>query len=162
MSARLELEGSMNADNSVFAIYSETQVEDAVNELVANNFAKERISVLCPRNEATREFAARKGTHTPIGTDKGRYANVPLAGTLGILHPAEGPLLGALHDALIDMGVPECWCDRRVVHGKFLLSVLCHGTDEFFRAVGILRFKSAIDISWAVPAEKYWERAQNS
>jgi hypothetical protein len=73
----------MNAVNSLFAIYSEeTQAEDTVDELVANDFAKKCISVLCPRNEATREFAARKDTHTPIGTDKGRYANIPLGGTL--------------------------------------------------------------------------------
>lgn len=151
----------MSADNAVFAIYPEENLADgAVDELVTNGFSGEQISVLCPKNEATREFAARKGTHTPIGTDKGPYANIPLAGTLGILHPGEGPLLGALHDALIDMGVPECWCDRRVVHGKFLVSVLCHGPDEFFRAVGILKFTNAVDICWAVPREKYWERAK--
>ena len=76
----------MNPENSVFAIYpEENQIEAAVDELMGNGFPKEHISVLCPKNKDTREFATRKGTHTPRGTDKGPYANIPLNGTLGIL-----------------------------------------------------------------------------
>jgi hypothetical protein len=145
----------MNAENSVFAIYPrETQIEDAVDELVASGFAKDRIAVLYPKNKDTREFAARKGTRPPKGTDKGRYADIPLDGTLGLLHPVEGPLQGALHDALIEMGVPSEWCDLRVVRGKFLISVRCKSRDEFFRANGILKFTGASDISCSVPPEK--------
>ncbi|MGC2739802.1 MAG: hypothetical protein WA274_18065 [Candidatus Acidiferrales bacterium] len=95
----------MNAENPVFAIYSrETQIEDAVDELVVSGFATDQIAVLYPKNKDTREFAARKGTRPPKGTDKGRYADIPLDGALGLLHPVVGPLLGALHDALIEMG----------------------------------------------------------
>ena len=153
----------MNPENSVFAIYAEeSQMDAAVDELVTDGFAKEHISALCTKNKDTREFAARKGTHTPKGTDKGPYASIPLNGTLGILHPGRGPLLGALHDALNEMGVPEEWCNRRVVDGKFLVAVLCLAPDELFRALGILKFTGALDISWAVPAEKYWLRARTS
>jgi hypothetical protein len=147
----------MNAENSVFAIDPrETQIEDAVDELVANGFATDHI-VLHPKNKDAREFAARKGTRTAKGTDKGRYADIPLDGTLEFLHPVEGPLQGALHDALIEMGVPSESCDHRVVHGKFLISVRCKSRDEFFRATGILKFTGASDISWSVPPEEYTE-----
>jgi hypothetical protein len=153
----------MNLENSVFAIYPKKhQIDAAVTELLANGFARERICVLCPRNEETADFAARKGTHAPKGTDKGPYADIPLAGTLGFAHPSEGPQLGALHDALIDMGVPSEWCDRRVVHGKFLVSVLCHGRDELFRALGILQFTGALDSSWAEPEQKYWQSTRTA
>ena|SRR5215471_6308549 len=146
----------MNPENSAFAIYAkEHEVDAAVDELLANGFAGERISVLCPRNEETRDFAARKSTRPPKGTDKGPYADIPLAGTLGFLHPGKGPLLGALHHALIEMGVPQEWCNQRLVHGKSLISVLCHGRHELFRALGILKFTGSLDNSWAVPAQRY-------
>jgi hypothetical protein len=151
----------MNPESKVFAIYGEQlYVEDAVKELVANGFAKKSVSALFPKNKDTREFAERKGTHPPKGTKEGPYAEIPLDGTLGFLHPVEGPLQGALHDALIEMGVPSNWCDRRVVHGKFLISVRCKSRDEFFRAAGILKFTGASDISWTSPPEKFRARAQ--
>jgi hypothetical protein len=153
----------MDTERKVFAIYSEElYVEDAVNELCGDGFTKEAVSVLFPENKETREFAERKGTHPPKGTKEGRYADIPLDGKLGFLNWAEGPLQGALHDALIEMGVPSEWCDRRVVHGKFLISVRCKTRDEFFRAVGILKFSGAFDISWTRPPAKRRARAQKA
>jgi hypothetical protein len=146
----------MNGEQVVFAIFaSQGQAESAVDELLANGFTAGSISVLCPKNKGTRELAIRKSTHIPYGTDHGRYANVPLNGTLGFTDPGEGPLLGALHDALIDLGVPAKWCDGRVVHGKHLLSVLCGTQDEVSRAGGILKLKGASDIACGAPSATY-------
>lgn len=136
-------------DETVFAIFrKEAQAEAAVDELVASGFPREYMAVLCPKNQDTREFAKRKGTRVAKGIDKGPYANIPLDGTLGVRHPEQGPLPGALHEALVDMGVPPVWCDLRVVGGKFLISVQCRSRDEFFRATGILKFTGACDICW--------------
>jgi hypothetical protein len=150
----------MERQMAVYAIYPTSKAaEQAADELLANGCAKEDISVLCPKNKNTRDFAAKKGTHAPKGTDHGRYADVPLNGTLGFLKPGEGPLLGALHDALIDMSVPEDWCHHRVVHGKFLISVLTRTHEELLRTLGIFMFTGANDVSWSIPRRKYWERA---
>ena len=77
--------------------------------------------------------------HLPSGTEEGPTAELPLDGTIGIadpvgprhgiahwlLDPVE-PHEGALHDALADMGVPDEWCNKRVVRGNFLISVRCN------------------------------------
>jgi hypothetical protein len=150
----------MESKQSAFAIYTvDTQVQDATDTLIANGFGKQDVLVLCPKNKDTREFARRNGTHAPWGTDEGQYANIPLKGTWGILKPGRGPQMGALHDALIDMGVPEEWCDRRVVQGKFLIAVRCMNRDELIRALGILKLTGACDSSWRPAPDRYWERA---
>src|SRR5215468_2833520 len=44
----------MNPENSAFAIDpEENQIDPAVDRLIANGFAKEHISALCPRNKDT-------------------------------------------------------------------------------------------------------------
>jgi hypothetical protein len=140
----------MKVLTKTFAIYSkEDAIRLVVDELLASGFAKSTISVLHPDNDKTREFAEKKGTHPPKGTDQGRYANVPLAGTWGIRDPGEGPLQGALHDALIEMGVPSDWCDRRVVHGKHLISVVCDNREEIYKTLGLFQYTGACDVSWS-------------
>jgi hypothetical protein len=75
-----------------------------VDQLFRSGLTGGDITVLYPENENTREFAGRKGTRLPAGTAYCTTAPLPLDGTLGLRVPAE-------------------WCDRRVVHGKVLISV---------------------------------------
>lgn len=152
----------MSDDLVVFGIYRTVPaVEEAVDNLLAMGLASEAIFVLHPRNQDTVEFARRKRTHAPRGTAEGPTARLPLDGTVGIGDPVGSrqglahwlfdpvaPHEGALHGALTEMGVPDEWCNKRVVHGGFLISVKCVSLEEFFRAAGVLMFTEAIDISW--------------
>jgi|ERR1700730_3569400 len=149
--------------NRVFGIYATKElVEKAVDALVDNGFGSTSIFVLHPKNEDTRNFAHRKRTQIPAGIDAGPAADLPLAGTGGFLDIGNEPRQGALTVALRDMGVPADWCDNRVVEGKLLISVKCDTWDAFFRAIGILRFTSASDISWALSPENYRRAATKS
>jgi hypothetical protein len=146
----------MANENTVFGIYpTVTAVEEAVDELTENGFASGSIFVLHPKNQSTIEFAHRKHTQPPAGTGDGPTADLPLDGTLGFWDVAHGPRQGALHGALVDMGVPREWCDGRVIKGKLLISIKCNTSEEFFRATGILKFTEATDISWSVSLDEY-------
>jgi len=152
----------MSDDLVVFGIYRTVPaVEEAVDNLLAIGLESQAIFVLHPKNEDTVEFANRKQTHVPRGTGEGPTASLPLDGTIGIGGPVGSgtglahwlldpvaPHEGALHDALTEMGVPEEWCNKRVVHGGFLISVKCVSLEEFFGATGVLAFTQAMDISW--------------
>jgi hypothetical protein len=142
--------------NTVFGIYdTAVLVEKAVDALAGNGFPCNRIFVLHPKNEDTREFAQRKKTQVPAGIDAGPAAGLPLDGTGGFLEMSKEPRQGALPVALRDMGVPADWSDNRVVEGKFLISVKCDTWDAFFRAIGILRYTAAADLFWALSPENY-------
>src|SRR5580704_874884 len=142
--------------NTVFGIYpTEKSVEKAVDTLVRNGIAASNIYVLHPKNENTRDFARRKETQVPAGTDTGPDADAPLDGTGGFRHIADEPRQGAIALALRDMGVPADWSDNRVVEGKLLVSVKCSTWDVFFRVIGILEFTTASDVSWALSPENY-------
>ena len=56
-----------------------------MDTLVENGFGPERISVLMPNNEATRNFALKMNTHVPEGVSSAPTANLPLNGTGGFL-----------------------------------------------------------------------------
>jgi len=145
-----------NDVNTVFGIYDTVaSVEKAFDALAANRFPGNRIFVLHPKNEDTREFASRKKTQVPAGIDAGPAANLPLDGTGGFLEMSKEPRQGALPTALRDMGVPPEWADNRVVEGKFLISVKCDTWDAFYRAIGILRYTAAADLFWALSPENY-------
>ncbi len=142
--------------NTVFGIYDTVAlVEKAFDALAGNGFPINRIFVLHPKNEDTREFAHRKKMQVPAGIDAGPAANLPLDGTGGFLDMGNEPRQGALPTALRDMGVPADWADNRVVEGKFLISVKCDTWDAFYRAIGILRFTSAADLFWALSPQNY-------
>jgi hypothetical protein len=159
----------MTSKKTVFGIYrSVPAVEEAVDQLMENGTAGASIFVLHPKNEDTVEFANRKHTHCVTGTGDGPYADVPLDGSIGLLDPLGpnhgllhwlwdplGPRKGALHGALSQMGVPEEWCDKRVVHGKLLISVKCSSWEKFFRTTGVLKFTESEDISWSVSLDQY-------
>jgi hypothetical protein len=148
--------------NTVFGIYpTEDSVEKVVDTLVRNGIAAANIYVLHPKNENTRDFARRKRTQVPAGTDMGPEADTPLDGTSGFRHIANEPRQGAIALALRDMGVPADWSDNQVVEGKLLVSVKCSAWDAFFRAIGILEFTLALHVSWALSPENYRSAAQS-
>jgi hypothetical protein len=132
----------------VFGIYrTAAEAESAVDRLLRLGLTRNDIAVLHPENESTREFARRKGTRLPAGTAHGRTALLPLDGTLGLRDPAAGPVQGALPLALADMGVPADWCQRRVVHGKVLISVES-SQDDAQRLSVIMGTTGAEDVDW--------------
>ena len=132
----------------VFGIYRTVEeAESAVDRLLQSGLTPKAIAVLHPENESTREFARRKGTRLPAGTAHCRTASLPLDGTLGLRDPATGPVQGALLLALGDMGVPADWCQRRVVHGKVLISVES-SRDDAQRLSIIMGITGAEDVDW--------------
>jgi hypothetical protein len=143
--------------NTVFGIYAtEDLVEKGVKALFQEGHLRgSNIFVLLPKNQATREFAQRNHTQIPAGVDEAPTAELPLDGRGGFLDMGHDPRQGALPAALRHMGVPADWCDYRVVEGKALVSVKCDTWDEFFRAIGILFFTSASDVSWALSPANY-------
>jgi len=58
----------------------------------------------------------------------------------------EGPIEGALSEALAVMGVPATWSDGRVVHGKVLLSAECAGAAQAQLTSDILMNTGAEDV----------------
>ena len=142
--------------NTAFAIYAtEELAERAVRLLLNNGYGGQSICVLLPNNQSTRTFAQRMQTEVPAGVADGPAAGLPLNGTGGFLDIFYECLEGALPTALRDMGVPADWCDLRVVGGKELAAVNCDTWDSFFRAIGILRYSSPSDLSWALSVENY-------
>lgn len=169
----------MANDMIVYGIYRTVPaVEEAVDELLAAGFSGESIFVLHPKNKDTVEFAKRKHTHLPSGIGEGPTAELPLDGTIGIgdpvgprqgiahwlLDPVE-PREGALHGALAEMGVPDEWCNKRVVRGNHLISVKCNSREQFFLATGVLTFTESIDTCSSVSLKEYRanrSRSENS
>ena len=142
--------------NTAFAIYAtEELAERAVRLLLNNGYGGQSICVLLPNNQSTRTFAQRMQTEVPVGVADGPVADLPLNGTGGFLDMFHECQEGALPTALRDMGVPADWCDLRVVGGKALTAVKCDTWDSFFRAIGILRYSSPSDLSWALSVENY-------
>jgi hypothetical protein len=145
----------------VFGIYrTAEEAESAVDRLFQSGLSGKDVAVLHAENGSTREFARRKGTRLPAGTAHGRTALLPLDGTLGLRDPAAGPAQGALPLALADMRIPADWCQRRVVHGKVLISVECSQDDAQCLST-IMGSTGAEDVDWvaferpeAVPASK--------
>jgi hypothetical protein len=132
----------------VFGIYrTAEEAESAVDRLFQSGLTGKDIAVLHAENGSTREFAKRKGTRLPAGTAHGGTALLPLDGTLGLDDPATGPIQGALPLALADMRVPADWCQRRIVHGKVLISVES-SRDDAQRLSTIMVSTGAEDVDW--------------
>lgn len=136
----------------VFGIFGASQqAELAVDGLINAGFEAWAITVMLPDNESSRNFAQRKNTRPPQGTDRGKSADVPLGGTLGWADPWAGPIGGALEGALAEMGVAAEWSHGRVLQGKLLLSVECANPQSAIRATEILRRTGAEDTNSFVP-----------
>ncbi len=165
-------------NTAAFGIYRTREgAERGVDELLANGFRNEDISVLMPENEGTKDFAHKKETKAPEGATTGATAGAVVGGTLGLLAGigalaipglgpfiAAGPIMGALAGvgsggvvggivgALIGMGIPEYEAKRyegMVKEGGILLSVHCDNSDWVGRAKDILERTGAHDISSA-------------
>ena len=163
-------------NTAVFGIYrSREQAEQAVDELLANGFRNEDISVLMQDNVGTKDFAHEKHTKAPEGAATGAGAGAAVGGTLGLLAGigalaipgvgpfiAAGPIMGALAGAgtggvvgglvgaLVGMGIPEYEAKRyegMVKEGGILVSVHCDNSDWVKRAKEILERTGAQDVS---------------
>jgi hypothetical protein len=163
-------------NTAVFGIYrTRTDVENAVDQLVASGFRTEDISVLLQDNTGTKDFAHEKHTKAPEGTTTGVVAGGVIGGTLGLLAgigalaiPGVGPFIaagpimgtlaglgsggvvGGLIGALVGMGIPEFEAKRyegRIKEGGILLSVHCDNSDWVSRAKDLLKQTGAEDVS---------------
>src|ERR1700761_6585194 len=149
--------------------------ENAVDQLLANGFRNEDISVLLQDNVGTKDFAHEKATKAPEGTTTGAAAGGTIGGTLGLLAGigalaipglgpfiAAGPIMGALAGvgvggavgglvgALVGMGIPEYEAKRyegAVKKGGTLLSVHCDTSEQIDAAKDALKETGAKDIS---------------
>ena len=160
----------------VYGIYkTRTGAGDAVDQLLAQGFRNEDISVLLQDNVGTKDFAHEKETKAPEGTTTGVVAGGAVGGTLGLLAGigalaipgvgpfiAAGPIMGALAGigsggivggiigALVGMGIPEYEAKRyegRIKEGGILLSVHCDNSEWVGRAKDLLKRTGADDVS---------------
>lgn len=166
----------MTKNRVVYGIYRDrAQVEQAIDELRANGFRGEDISVLFPANVGTKEFAHEKHTKAPEGTAAGATVGGVVGGSLGLLAgigalavPGLGPIMaagpivaaltgvgaggvvGGLVGALVGMGIPEYEAKRYeglVKKGGILASVHCDDSDWVARAKKVMLRTGADDIS---------------
>lgn len=149
--------------------------ENTVDQLLANGFRNEDISVLLQDNVGTKDFAHEKATKAPEGTTTGVVTGGVIGGTLGLLAGigalaipglgpfiAAGPIMGALAGlgsggviggivgALVGMGIPEYEAKRyegRIKSGGILVSVHCDNSDWVSRAKDVLKHAGLDDIS---------------
>jgi len=151
-----------------------TQAERIVDELRSAGFSSDRISVLFPDKQGTRDFAHEQNTKAPEGAAAGAGAGGVLGGGLGWLvgigslaipglgpFIAAGPILaalsgaavgaavGGLTGALVGMGVPEYEAKQyegKIKGGNILISVHTDASDERTLAHEIFEKAGAKDI----------------
>jgi hypothetical protein len=163
---------------SVYGIYSDrVRLEAGIDELRAQSFRHEDISVLLPQNDSNKEFATEMNSKAPEGATTGGATGAILGGGLGWLlgigalaipglgpFIAAGPIMAALAGlgvgaamggiagGLIGMGMPEYEAKRyegMVKEGGILISVHCDDNEWAARAKKILESTGARDISSA-------------
>jgi hypothetical protein len=167
---------------AVFGIYaSQSDAENAVNELKLAGFRITDISILFPENMGTKDLALKKNTKAPEGTAAGAGSGAVVGGILGwlvgagaLMIPglglvvAAGPILGLLSGigvggvlggltgALVGLGTPEYEAKRyegRIRKGSILLSVHCDDSDWVKTAKTILEETGAEDTSTTVESK---------
>jgi uncharacterized membrane protein len=155
---------------------TESQAEEIVDDLKAEGFSNDDISVLFPDKSGTRDFAHEQHTKAPEGAATGAGAGGLLGGGLGwlvgigaIAIPGLGPFIaagpimaalagaglgaavGGLSGALIGMGIPEYEAKRyegKIKEGNILISVHSENSEETKRAKDIFERAGAHDISY--------------
>ncbi len=169
----------MNKENEkkvVYAIFkSESALDGAVDQLRAQGFRPDDISVLMPRAGDTSTFAHEKGTKAPEGTTTGAATGAIAGGALGWLVgigslaiPGVGPFIaagpivaaiagmgiggavGGIAGALVGMGIPEYEAKRYegyVNDGGILLSVHADNSAWVEKAKTVLNSTGADNIS---------------
>ena len=179
----------MSKNTSAFGIYrDQVTVSEAVDALKQAGFRSTDISVLCPENSGTKDFAHEKHTKAPEGAVAGASSGAIIGGALGWLAgigalavPGIGPFiaagpivamlsgvgvggtLGGFTGALIGVGIPEYEAKRyegRIRNGCILLSVHCDNSDWVKRAKELLENTGATDISTSTEAKADFAAAE--
>ncbi len=163
-------------NTAAFGIYpDQVSVSQAIESLKHAGFRKNDISVLCPENTGSKDFAHERHTKAPEGAVAGASSGAILGGALGWLagigalaipgigpFVAAGPIVsmlsgigvggtvGGFTGALIGVGIPEYEAKRyegRIRSGGILLSVHCDNSDWVRRAKKVLEHSGASDIA---------------
>ncbi len=163
------------SQKSVFCIAtSRTQADQIVDQLKAERFSNNDISVLFPDKGTSRDFAHEKHTKAPEGAVTGAGTGGIIGGALGWIAGigalaipgvgpfiAAGPIIAALSGAavgatvggvaggLIGLGIPEIEAKRyegKIKQGNLLISVHTENSKEITRAREIFTKCGAQDI----------------
>lgn len=154
---------------------SETQAITIVDQLKAEGFSANDISVLFPDTTGTKDFAHEQHTKAPEGAAAGAGTGAVLGGTLGWLvgigalaipglgpFIAAGPImaalggaaaggaLGGVTGALVGLGIPEYEAKRyegKIREGNILISVHTDNRDERARVKRIFDQAGAEEIA---------------
>ena len=165
----------MSKSSVICIAKSESQAIRIVDQLKAENFSSNDISVLFPDKTGTKDFAHEQHTKAPEGATTGGVTGGVLGGALGWLVgigalaiPGVGPFIaagpimaalggaavggavGGITGALIGLGIPEYEAKRyegKVKDGNILISVHTEDGDEVSRAKEIFKQAGAEDIS---------------
>jgi hypothetical protein len=165
------------SNKSVFCIASsQRQVERIANQLKADGFFGNDISVLFPDKTGTRDFAHEQHTKAPEGAAAGAGTGGLLGGGLGWLVgigtlaiPGVGPFIaagpimaalagaavgaaaGGLTGALVGLGIPEYEAKQyegKIREGNMLISVHAEDSKAVDKAKEIFKREGAHDISY--------------
>jgi hypothetical protein len=165
----------MSKSSVICIAKTESQAVSIVDQLKAENFSSNDISVLLPDKSGTKDFAHEQHTKAPEGATTGGVTGGVLGGALGWLVgigalaiPGVGPFIaagpimaalggaavggavGGITGALIGLGIPEYEAKRyegKVKSGNILISVHTDDRDEVSRAKEIFKKAGAEDIS---------------
>ena len=175
-------------NTAVFGMYrTRAEAEEGVEQLIANGFRNEDISVLLPGNMGTKDFAHEKHTKLPEGVTTGATTGGVIGGILGGLAgigslaiPGLGPFIaagpimavlagigsggvvGGIIGALVGMGIPEYEAKRyegMIKEGGILVSVHCDDSDWVKRAKDVMEQTAAHDISSTGEASADYEKS---
>ena len=155
-------------------VHTQIEAENLVRLVKANGFTDDRISVLFPDKDGTKDFAHENSTKAPEGAVAGAGAGGALGGTLGLLAgigalaiPGMGPLIaagpimaalsgaavgagvGGIGGALVGMGLPEYEAkmyEGKIRDGNILIAVSCVDGEEAKLAERLFRDIKASDI----------------
>ncbi len=163
-------------NTSVYGIYTHrAELENGINQLKANNFRHEDISILMPHNDGNKELATEMNSKAPEGATAGGATGAVVGGALGWLlgigalaipglgpFIAAGPImaalaglgagatLGGVAGGLIGMGMPEYEAKRyegQIKAGGILISVHCDDSEWATKAKKLLETTGAKDVS---------------
>jgi len=166
----------MAKNTVVFGIFkTEMELTEAVDQLRAEGFRSEDISVLAANNSGTKDLGVEKGTKAPEGLSTGAVSGAIIGGALGWLTsiglltiPGAGPFLaagpivtalagagavgtvGGVLGALAGLGIPEYEAKRyegMIRKGLILLSIHCDNAQWTSKAKDILADSGAEDVA---------------
>ncbi len=156
-------------------VETQYQAERVVEQLQANGFLANDISVLFPDRQGSTDFAVEHNTKAPEGAIAGAGTGGVIGGTLGLLAGigllaipglgpfiAAGPLMatlggaalgagaGGIVGALVGMGIPEIEAklyENKIKSGKILVAVHTDDSRQQKRARAVFDLSDAEDVS---------------